>query len=234
MNSTNKQEVVPQNITNGTEKRSAENVCCGIYGLRNKINNKWYVGQSIDIHDRWHLGYELMHCKGQPKIYRALKKYGYDNFDKVIIEECENVDWILDYRETHWIRELDSIKNGYNLKEGGAAGKMSEETRKKIAAARTGKHWSDEHIKTLSDAAKLACNKPEFKEKISKSWIKRRLIGVSSETKKKMTTAKFNQSIETRAKISAASKKYRHTEESKNKIREARKQYWEEKRLTKI
>ena len=26
---------------------------CGIYGLRCKTANKWYVGQSIDILSRW-------------------------------------------------------------------------------------------------------------------------------------------------------------------------------------
>ena len=27
--------------------------CCGIYLIRNKINNKIYIGQSNNIHRRW-------------------------------------------------------------------------------------------------------------------------------------------------------------------------------------
>ena len=26
---------------------------CGIYMIRNKINNKMYIGQAVDIYDRW-------------------------------------------------------------------------------------------------------------------------------------------------------------------------------------
>lgn len=29
------------------------NTVCGIYGLRYKTTNKWYVGQSIDIYDTY-------------------------------------------------------------------------------------------------------------------------------------------------------------------------------------
>ena len=231
MNLTNKQEQECADTTNVIEKKSAKKECCGIYGLRNKINNKWYVGQSVNIPNRWHLGYELLHCKEQRKIYRALVKYGYDSFEKVILEKCEYVDWILDYRETFWIRKLDCIKNGYNLKEGGHSGKMSEETKLKIATSRTGKRWSEEHKKIISAATRKAQASDVYKQKISNSWVNRRLVGVSEETRAKMTAAKLNQSEETRRKISEANRNRKQTEETKNKIRDARKEYWRKKKI---
>lgn len=230
----NNQESARLNTINETKKEFAKSACCGIYGLRNKITGKWYVGQSIDIHRRWHLGYELLHCKEQVKIYRALLKYGYDGFDKIILEECDTVDWILDYRETYWIRMLGSIKNGYNLKEGGCGGRLSEETKNKISRARTGKKWTDEQRKIISIATTRACNKEEYKEKISKSWIKRRQIGVSDDTRAKMTVAKLNQSSETRRKIADANRRRKQSDETKNKIRAARKEYWRKKKLDEI
>lgn len=233
MNSTNSHDSACNDTTNGTEKPSVKIVCCGIYGLRCKANNKWYIGQSVDIHSRWRTAYELMHCKGQPKIYRALLKYGPDGFDKVIIEECTEIDWIMDYRETFWIRHYKSILFGYNLKEGGNGGRLSEETKRKISAFNIGRTWSIENRKIISEATKKACNRPEYKEKISKSWIKRRLIGVSNETKNKMRVSKLNQSEETKRKISVSCTGKKHSEETKNKIREARKKYWEIKNLTK-
>jgi group I intron endonuclease len=233
MNSTNSLDSACNDTTNDTEKKSVKKGCCGIYGLKCKITDKWYIGQSVDIHGRWHYAYELMHCKSQPKIYNALVKYGYDGFEKVVVEECSEVGWILDYRETFWIRYYDSIRGGYNLKEGGATGKVSDETKAKISAAVKGRKLTDEQKKKISEATKKACNSPEYKRKISKSWITRRLTGVSDETKAKMRISKLNQSIETRMKISEASKKYKHTEESKNKIREARKEYWMKKKLDK-
>jgi len=111
----------------------------GIYGLTNKITNKWYVGQTInDIADRWG-DYKRMNCKGQPKLYRALRKYGYENFEKIILEECPADRYILNERETFWILEKNSVKNGYNCNEGGTAAtppmlgkKHSEEAKEKI------------------------------------------------------------------------------------------------------
>lgn len=90
----------------------------GIYGLFCRPSGKWYVGQSLDVHSRWRK-YKRCACKTQLKLYNALKKYGYDSFDKTVIETCENIDWLLDYREMYWIRHLDSMNNGYNLTQGG-------------------------------------------------------------------------------------------------------------------
>lgn len=104
----------------------------GIYGLRNKINGKWYVGQSIDIIDRWK-DYRKLKCKCQRKLYNALKKYGYGGFEKVVIERCDPIEWILDYREMYWIRHLNSVETGYNLTHGGSRGRLSSETKKLLS-----------------------------------------------------------------------------------------------------
>jgi hypothetical protein len=49
-----------------------------------------------------------------------------------------------------------------------------------------------------------------------------------------MTAAKLNQSEETCKKISESNRNRKHSEESKSKIREARKEYWRKKKLDKI
>lgn len=126
--------VQSQNDTTSETKPTSSNDKCvvtGIYGLRNKTNGKWYVGQSVDIIDRWK-GYKGLKCKNQRKLQYALKKYGYESFEKTVIEECDNVDWILDYREMYWIRRLDSVKSGYNLTYGGRGGERSAEARQKL------------------------------------------------------------------------------------------------------
>lgn len=115
----------------------------GIYGLRNKINNKWYVGQSVDIRSRWNK-YSIYDCKKQRKLYNALLKYGYDSFEKVVIEVCDEVVWIMDYREMCWIRNMLTVEAGYNLTEGGTGGRKSIETRAKMSAWQIGKKHSEE------------------------------------------------------------------------------------------
>lgn len=121
----------------------------GIYGLHCRTTNKWYVGQSLDIKHRWN-DYRLFRCKSQPKLHRALKKYGYDDFDKLVIEECDEVQWIMDYREMYWIKRLNCIDNGYNLTEGGSGGKKSKETREKISKSRMGIVYSEETRRRMS------------------------------------------------------------------------------------
>jgi len=114
----------------------------GIYGLRNRINGKWYIGQSWDIHWRWRQ-YKLFRCKRQPKIYNALIKYGFDGFEKIIIEHCIENQSVLDETETYWIKHYNSVDSGYNLTYGGHSSthgvKMSEETKQKIRLTKIGK-----------------------------------------------------------------------------------------------
>lgn len=45
----------------------------GIYGLRNTITNKWYVGQSRNIYGRWRK-YRFCVCPNQPKLRNALQR----------------------------------------------------------------------------------------------------------------------------------------------------------------
>jgi len=110
----------------------------GIYGLRCKSTNKWYVRQSWNVEDRWTNYYQKFKCKRQPKIYNALMKYGYDDFEKVILEETCPSQLMLDRREIYWSMYYDSINNGYNLRVGGARGLCSKETKQRIKEKR---HW---------------------------------------------------------------------------------------------
>jgi group I intron endonuclease len=110
----------------------------GIYILENKINDKCYVGQSIDVNKRL-----IRHkCHGNCKnnkmlINRAISKYGWDNFEKLIFPFSEVY---LDKAEQFVIQIQNSIvPNGYNLETGGHDNKhVTEETKKKISAANAG------------------------------------------------------------------------------------------------
>ena len=127
----NKQEYECADIINEIETKSVNPECCGIYGLMCKSTGKWYVGRSVDIYRRWR-DYEALRCKGQAKIYNALSKYTYGGFDKIILETCEAVDWILAYREMYWIRLFSTKDSGYNLTDGGLCGRTSFKPRREI------------------------------------------------------------------------------------------------------
>lgn len=58
---------------------------CGIYRITNKINGKSYIGQSVNIKNRW---YVHKATKDDYPIHRAIRKYGKNNFSWEILEEC--------------------------------------------------------------------------------------------------------------------------------------------------
>ena len=93
----------------------------GIYKIENKINHKVYIGQSVNITDRWRnhrSAYKDTSDKAyETHLYRSMRKYGIENFNFSIIEECLPSE--LNERERYWISYYDSFFNGYNLTLGG-------------------------------------------------------------------------------------------------------------------
>lgn len=99
-------------------KKNREYVC-GIYVIKNIINGKCYVGQSIDIYNRWYKHQSPKTWEGErgKALYQAFKKYGIENFEFKIIEKCPRNQ--LDEREKYWISHFNSYNEGYNMTEGG-------------------------------------------------------------------------------------------------------------------
>ena len=85
----------------------------GIYLIENLINHKKYVGQSKNIYARWS-GHR---CDSKVKnlpLYQAMRKYGLENFQFSILEEC-GIEELTD-KEDYWIAYYNSyIPNGYNI-----------------------------------------------------------------------------------------------------------------------
>lgn len=123
-----------------------------IYIVRS-ISNKIYVGQTTyDYLDRWrdHI-YDALdpkkdHCK---KLNRAIRKYGKNTFYVGVLKECSSINELNHYEDLY-IRVFDSIKNGYNIKNGGQNGKHSDETKKKIGDSVRGVPKSESMKKNLS------------------------------------------------------------------------------------
>lgn len=93
-----------------------------IYIIENLINNKKYVGQTKNPEYRWkrHI-HDDIHIPSLI-IGRAFIKYGIENFDFKIIEECQDDE--MSDREKFWIKQLrtyikDPECHGYNMTPGG-------------------------------------------------------------------------------------------------------------------
>ena len=95
---------------------------CGIYMVVNTINNKKYIGQSINIKKRFQ-NHHLVEYKNKnndnynTKFYQALRKYGIDNFEVIVLKLCEEKD--LDTLEIKYIKEFNTFQDGYNSTLGG-------------------------------------------------------------------------------------------------------------------
>jgi hypothetical protein len=108
-----------------------------IYKITNKINSKTYIGQTTrDLAQRW-----KEHCRdfSQRKLYRAIQKYGVENFKAEIIQNCSSLSE-LNNQEVFWINKHNSIRNGYNIRHGGNNSKNSAETREKLSKKLLAKH----------------------------------------------------------------------------------------------
>lgn len=87
-----------------------------VYVHTNKINGKKYVGQSSNIVERWRNGGK--NYFSSIKFFRAIQKYGWENFTHEILYENLNKE-AANKIERDLIRKYDSINNGYNIQEGG-------------------------------------------------------------------------------------------------------------------
>lgn len=167
-----------------------------IYGHKNKINGKWYIGQTCQQPNRrWRCGdgYKPSgNNKGCCKFYRAIKKYGWENFEHFILEET-TVEYI-DKLEVEYIKKYNSVNNGYNLTYGGwAFHKASRELKNKLSKSRIGanngfygKKHSIESREKMSKSQKEYYKNIENREKLSKAHKGKTL---SKETRDKISLA---------------------------------------------
>jgi group I intron endonuclease len=86
----------------------------GIYRITNP-SGKNYIGQSNNIERRWKSYYSL-NCKGQPKLYASLSKYGINKHKFEILEQCKEEE--LYKKEYYYIQQHNSFKEGLNACEG--------------------------------------------------------------------------------------------------------------------
>ena len=94
-----------------------------IYIIKNTVNDKVYIGQSVNVEERWNshiynARYENKNGVNKSVLHKAMMKYGVENFYYEILEsQIENYD----EREQYWIEKYHSlVPDGYNITPGGA------------------------------------------------------------------------------------------------------------------
>ena len=90
-------------------------VVTGIYKITNQLNNKCYIGQAVDIADRWkeHAKCGLgIDTPASNKLYQAMIEDGIQNFTWELLEKCPSSE--LNEKEKYYIELYQAKDYGYN------------------------------------------------------------------------------------------------------------------------
>jgi group I intron endonuclease len=177
---------------------------------------KSYIGQTTRPIEKRLEEHRTGQSSGCVAIYNAIQYHGWETFEKDWYE-CPDED--LNKHEELMVEVLGTLTpGGYNLKEGGANGKLSEETKMKIGdALRCEKHPM--YGKTLSDETKKKLSEAHLGEKCY--WYGKTH---TNKTKKKMSEVKQGDKNSMYGKTGENCHMYgkTHTSETKQKMREAK------------
>lgn len=159
----------------------------------NRINDKKYIGiTKTSVNKRWGCNGSGYKTDKQSIFYKAIQKYGWDNFEHIILYENLSQDEACNI-EINLIKKYKTQEDafGYNTQPGGQLGNtgviFSEESRKKMSKAHKGKKLTDEHKKKISDACKghkPCVHSEETKRKLSQINTGKTL---SDDTKRKIS-----------------------------------------------
>lgn len=117
-----------------------------VYMHKNKINNKVYIGITCQkTNFRWGAGSGY---RKQPKFYHAICKYGWDNFEHIILFENLTFEEAKQ-KEIEMIDKYNAFTKqyGYNATKGGDGSNgvpCSKKTKEKISKANKGHKFTDE------------------------------------------------------------------------------------------
>lgn len=104
-----------------SKKDTSVDPSAGIYAVRNKVNNKMYIGQSGDLH--WRKIHHKSDLKHNRCINRNLQeeynKMGHECFEFIVLEYCPRSD--LDEKEAYYVDfyKSNNPEYGYNFYAGG-------------------------------------------------------------------------------------------------------------------
>lgn len=141
----------------------------GIYKITNLQNNKVYIGQSINIQERWKQHKSELNCHRHQNdhLQKAWDIYGKDNFKFEIICECSKDE--LDDKEIFYISEYNSINRdyGYNIQNGGASSPSAQETIEKLRGC--GSDLSKDDVYRIKICMYLLMDRKEISNKYNVS-----------------------------------------------------------------
>lgn len=86
-----------------------------VYQIKNSINGKVYVGSSVGVERRWNMHLKALKSGSHHSciLQREWEEHGEDCFSFSLLEKVQELS-ALRAREKFWIKNLDSVRCGYN------------------------------------------------------------------------------------------------------------------------
>lgn len=141
-----------------------------VYGIICKTNGKRYIGKTFRLKERFYAHRYMLRQSERSKdcnrrLFEEVKKYGFDDFEFVILESFENIskEDLID-REFFWMGYYQSTDDryGYNLRKDSSSRCYVHEDTRRILSERNGgennpnfnNKWSDEQRAKMSSISK--------------------------------------------------------------------------------
>lgn len=165
----------------------------GIYAITNEVTGKKYIGSSIDTDKRstQHTRRLRAGTHVNSKLQNAWAKYGESSFTFSVIEVVGDKTQLLK-REQHWIDTTNAVAEGYNLTPtaGSILGtKFSDESKRRMSKASTGKAKSPEHVANVAAALKGRKMTDEQRQKMRDAKLGKTFGKRSPEVRQKISAA---------------------------------------------
>jgi len=185
----------------------------GIYEIRNKINNKFYIGSSIDLTKRFHShkGKLNRNVHKNQHLQSSWNKYIGDNFEFKVLIYC-NESTLYVYEQL-FIDELDPEYNICRFVRSKLGYVTLDDVKEKIAAAQRG-------------IPRRPHTREESRAKSLRQLGKKHSVSMSEEAKEKIRQARLGKkhSQETRDKMSKAHMGHGFTKEARENMSRAQKE----------
>lgn len=187
-----------------------------IYLHKNKINGKVYIGQTKQKPEyRWNNGEGYVES---PYFYSAIKKYGWDNFEHIILE-TELTQDEANKKEIEYIKlyQATNINFGYNCQSGGNNREVNEIIREKNSQHAKQLWQNPEHREHMSQIMKEKWKDPDYRKKQEEYRAQHPHV-ISDDGKKRISEARKAYIVEHGTPTQGIG----HTRETKEKLSQSK------------
>lgn len=149
-----------------------------IYLVKNTVNGKVYVGQTIEtVHRRWQHHRYAASGKRKHHLLNAIRKYGHTVFTIETLCECPTRETLNEAERFYiWLLASHLPSFGYNCELGGSNGVPTDGTRQKMRESHLGKNHTIEARAKIAEANRIRIISDETRKKMSlaKAGVKKK------------------------------------------------------------